>query len=58
MKKILVIASIAFVLSLSGCVGWAHWGTTGERNRRPNQDQRQDQHQDQPDNRYHNGNRH
>ena len=47
MKKLLLISSLAFVLGLSGCVGWAHWGATDNRDRR--QDQPRDQHQDQRD---------
>ena len=48
MKKLLMIVSFAFVLALSGCVGWAHWGEGDNRDHR--QDQPRDQHQDQRQN--------
>ena len=44
MKKLLIIA--AFVVSLSGCIGWGHQGDADHR-----EGQRQDQHDDQHDDR-------
>ena len=40
MKKLIIIASLGFVLALSGCLtAWAHHGTSDNRDRRNDQEQ-------------------